>query len=60
MSFNFVICPECKEVIHLERIGPVGLLKGRPDSKIIKCLACTHVFRTEGNTWKEEHGYLKV
>ena len=58
MTFSFVVCPKCKEVIHLERIGPVGLLGGRKDSKLIRCLSCTHVFRTSGNTWKEEHGHL--
>ena len=59
MSFNFVVCPKCGEVIHLIRIGPADLNEGRPDSKIIRCEACQHVFRTGGNTWREEHGYLE-
>jgi len=58
MSFKFVVCPKCGEVIHLERIGPVGK-PGVKDSKLIKCLSCTHIFRTAGNTWKEEHGHLE-
>ena len=59
MSFNFVVCPKCKEVIHLIRIGPADLNEGRPDSKIILCEACTYVWRTNGNTWREEHGFLE-
>ena len=59
MTFIFVCCPKCGEVIHLERIGPVGLLAGRKDSKLIKCLSCNIIFRTSGNTWKEEHGHLE-
>ena len=58
MSFNFVVCPKCKEVIHLERIGSAGVPMVK-DSKLIKCLACGKVFRTAGNTWKEEHGHLE-
>jgi len=59
MSIKFTRCPKCKEVLHLKRLGPIGVPRVK-DSKTIKCLDCGHVFRTAGNTWKEEHGYLKV
>jgi len=58
MMIQFIRCPKCGEVLHLERVGSVGV-RGVKDSKIIRCLACTHVFRTSGNTWKEEHGHLE-
>ncbi|MBA7662998.1 hypothetical protein ES703_71031 [subsurface metagenome] len=58
MTFSFVCCPKCKEVIHLERIGSAGV-KGVKDSKLIKCESCGHIFRTSGNTWREEHGHLE-
>ncbi|MCK4266198.1 MAG: hypothetical protein KAX31_02885 [Thermoplasmata archaeon] len=59
MSIKFIRCPKCKEFLLLERIGPVGVPRVK-DSKIIKCLSCKTIFHTAGNTWKEEHGYLKV
>jgi len=59
MSIEFIRCPKCREALNLRRIGPAGV-PGVKDSRTIKCLDCGHVFRTAGNTWKEEHGFLKV
>jgi len=58
MTFIFVRCPKCGEVLHLERVGSVGK-PGVKDSRLIKCQICGKVFRTEGNTGKEEHGHLE-
>ena len=57
----FLVCPECGEVLHLLRIGYVGLAgeTGRPDSELIRCLACTHVWRARGQTWREAHGFWR-
>jgi len=59
MSIKFIRCPKCKEILRLERLGPIGVPRVK-DSKTIECLSCKTIFHTAGNTWKEEHGYLKV
>ena len=69
MAFDpqFICCPgskkdgvfyPCGEVIHIERIGPVGQ-RGLPDSEVFHCGACGIYFTSSGETWKEAHGHLE-
>ena len=69
-TFQFICCPgsrlkdgqryACREVIHLERVGPAGQ-RGVKDSRMIKCDACGIIFRApkHAETWKEAHGHLE-
>jgi len=69
MTYNppFICCPgstykgkhyPCGEVIHIERIGPVGV-KGKPESDLFHCEACGAYFHSDGETWREAHGHLE-
>jgi len=55
MSIKFILCPNCKELFLLERLGKVGVPRFK-DSRKIHCLECGTVFRTKGETWREAHG----
>jgi len=57
-TFSFISCPDCKVILNIERIGPVGEIK-IPDSDSFRCNDCNITFRAEGETWKEAHGSIR-
>lgn len=66
-TMEFICCPgskykgkryPCGEVIHIRRIGSVGV-RGIKDSKLFYCEACGTYFKSDGQTWKEAHGAIR-
>ena len=55
---GYVYCPECKGMLNIERIGPVGKRK-IPDSDTFRCNDCNITFTEDGETWKEAHGSIR-
>lgn len=53
MSVHWIVCPKCKAVTGVVRVGSVGV-KGAKDSNRFKCEACGTTFRVKGGeTWQE-------
>jgi len=61
---TWICCPQCSEVVDLQRLGQVGtIVKAKKQdhikilhSKRVKCGYCGRIFRTDGATMFEVMG----